>query len=143
MNEEELKVEEVKEELLEETKEVEAVCEEGEKFYIVKTEEFLNDYHNLEAEKEEALVKGLEELDKRVEEKLAALRPEIIEEVKEEIKKEVNLEYDEKLAFYAKYLEEVSPAPETEEELKEAELEEESKAVEEGAEDLPQSEVNA
>ena len=64
---EELKVEEeIKEELPEEARVEEVVYEEGEKYYVVKTEEFLNDYHNLEAEKEDALVKGMEELDRRV-----------------------------------------------------------------------------
>ena len=125
MFEEEVREAEVPaEELPEEVRNEECVYEEGEKYYVVKTEEFLNDYHNLEAEKECALVKGLEELDRRVEEKLAALRPEIVEAVKAEIKKEIDLEYDEKLAFYAKYVEEVIPAPETEEEIKEIEAEE-------------------
>ena len=119
--EEEVKVEEVVEELPEEKVEVECAYEEGEKYLIVKTEEFLNDYHALEEEKEVALIKGLEELDRRVQEKLEALRPEIVEAVKEEIRKEIDEEYDEKIKFYERYVEEVVPAPETVEELKEME----------------------
>lgn len=122
--EEEVKVEEVVEELPEEkVVEEECVYEEGEKYFVVKTEEFLNDYHALEEEKEVALIKGLEELDRRVQEKLEALRPEIVEAVKEEIKKEIDEEYDEKIKFYERYVEEVVPAPETVEELKEVEEE--------------------
>ena len=80
---------ELNEEIVEETKEVEEVKEEVEEaketYLVVKTDEFMNDYYALEQEKENALEEGLKELDIRVEEKLNALRPEIVEEVKKEI----------------------------------------------------------
>jgi hypothetical protein len=140
---EEMIVEEVKEELPVEEEVIKFEGEQEEKEIVetrlvVKEEEFLNDYHALEKEKEETLIKGLEELDKRVEERIEALRPEIVEAVKEEIKKEVEAEYDEKIKFYEKYVEEVIVQP-IEEDKQVEEVEETNEVVE----NIEQSQVNA
>ena len=93
--------------------EVEAPKEEvKEKVYEVKTKEFVNDYVETLKQKQVDLNKGMEELDRRVNEKLEALRPEIVEEVKKEIVKEIDEQYAGKIELYEKYLIEVEPIKE-------------------------------
>lgn len=93
--------------------EVEASKEEvKEKVYEVKTKEFVNDYVETLKQKEIDLNKGMEELDRRVNEKLEALRPEIVEEVKKEIVKEIDEQYAGRIELYEKYLVEVEPVKE-------------------------------
>lgn len=119
-------VEQVEIEQPEEAKEVK------EKVYEVKTKEFVDDYISTLKQKEVDLAKGMEELDKRVNEKLEALRPEIVEEVKKEIIKEIDEQYVGKIELYEKYLVEVEPAKEEEqvEEKEESIGEEQTQVVE-------------
>ena len=93
--------------------EVEAPKEEvKEKVYEVKTKEFVNDYVETLKQKQVDLNKGMEEVDRRVNEKLESLRPEIVEEVKKEIVKEIDEQYAGKIELYEKYLIEVEPIKE-------------------------------